>query len=94
MGRINETIELQAQVMALEPRVMFVSRDQQWNLYVAGRFEEAEAEYQRSQTLDAATPTPISWPCCALWRAGPRSQALRKLFQGIWSGQPTAAVGA
>jgi tetratricopeptide (TPR) repeat protein len=31
---------------------MFVSRDQQWNLYAAGRFEESEAEYQRSQTLD------------------------------------------
>ena len=69
MGRIDETIELQAQVMALEPRAMFVSRDQQWNLYAAGRFEEAEAEYQRSQTLDGSHSTPISWPCCAVWRA-------------------------
>ena len=51
-GRINETIELQSRVMALEPQAMFVSRDQQWNLYAAGRFEESEAEYQRSQTLD------------------------------------------
>ena len=51
-GRINESIELQAQVIALEPRAMMVSRDQQFNLYAAGRFEEAEAEYQRSQTLD------------------------------------------
>jgi TolB-like protein/tetratricopeptide (TPR) repeat protein/predicted Ser/Thr protein kinase len=52
MGRIDETIELQAQVIALEPQAMFVSRDQQWNLYAAGRFEEAEVEYQRSKTLD------------------------------------------
>ena len=58
MGRIDETIELQAQVMALEPRAMFVSRDQQWNLYAAGRFEEAEAEYQRSQTLDGSHSNP------------------------------------
>jgi tetratricopeptide (TPR) repeat protein len=45
-GRINETIELQSQVMTLEPRAMFVSRDQQFNLYAAGRFEEVEAEHQ------------------------------------------------
>jgi TolB-like protein/predicted Ser/Thr protein kinase len=51
-GRINETIELQAQVMALEPRALFVSRDQQYNLYAAGRFKEVEAEYQRSRKLD------------------------------------------
>jgi hypothetical protein len=38
--------------MALEPQAMFVSRDQQWNNYAAGRFEESEAEYRRSQTLD------------------------------------------
>jgi hypothetical protein len=47
-GRLNETIELQSQVMALEPRAMFVSRDLQFDFYAAGRFEEAEAEYQRS----------------------------------------------
>ncbi|HKX99400.1 MAG TPA: protein kinase [Steroidobacteraceae bacterium] len=51
-GRINESIELQAQVLALEPRAMWVSRDQQFNLYAAGRFDESEAEYQRSRTLD------------------------------------------
>src|SRR5262245_6476279 len=51
-GRINETIELQARVMALEPQALFVSRDQQWNLYAARRFEEAEDEYRRSLALD------------------------------------------
>ena len=57
-GRFNETIELQAQVMALEPRAIFPSRDQQFNLFAAGRFEEVEAEYQRSQTLDGNHANP------------------------------------
>jgi TolB-like protein/tetratricopeptide (TPR) repeat protein len=51
-GRINETIELQSRVMALEPQAMFVSRDLQWDNYAAGRFDESEAEYRRSQTLN------------------------------------------
>ena len=51
-GRINESIDLQAQVMALEPRALFASRDQQYNLYAARRFKEVEAEYQRSRMLD------------------------------------------
>jgi tetratricopeptide (TPR) repeat protein len=44
-GRINETIELQSQVRALD-------------LYAARRFDEAEAEYQRSRTLDGSHVTP------------------------------------
>jgi TolB-like protein len=51
-GRINESIELQAQVITLEPRALIVSTHQQFNLYSAGRFEESEAEYQRSRMLD------------------------------------------
>ena len=46
--------------MTLEPQAMFVSRDQQWNLYAARRFEESEAEYQRSQTLDGNHVEPDS----------------------------------
>jgi TolB-like protein/tetratricopeptide (TPR) repeat protein/predicted Ser/Thr protein kinase len=85
-GRIDEAIELQAQVMILEPQAMFVSRDQQWNLYAAGRFEETEAEYQRSQTLDGSHDEP---DFVALLRGLARQdgdpQALRELFQGVWS---------
>lgn len=85
MGRINETIDLQAQVIALEPRVMFVSRDQQWNLYVAGRFEEAEAEYQRSQTLDGNHSEPNSLALVrGLARQDADPRALRELFLGAW----------
>ena len=86
MGRIDETIELQARVIALEPRVMIVSRDQQFNLYAAGRFEETEAEYQRSQTLDGnhanANFLALSR---ALARQNADPQALRELFQAAWS---------
>jgi tetratricopeptide (TPR) repeat protein len=85
MGRIDETIELQAQVMALEPRVMFVSRDQQFNLYAAGRFEEAEAEYQRSQTLDGSHSNPNFVALLrGLARQDADPQILRELFHGAW----------
>ena len=96
MGRIDETIELQAQVMALEPRVMFVSRDQQWNLYVAGRFEEAEAEYQRSQTLDGSHSDPNFLALLrGLARQDADPQALRELFQRcLVRGRAAAAVVA
>ena len=83
-GRIDETIELQAQVMALEPRAMFVSRDQQWNLYAAGRFEEAEAEYQRSQTLDGNHSDPDFLALLrGLARQDADPQTLRELFQRL-----------
>jgi len=81
-GRINETIELQSRVLALEPRAMFVSRDLQFDLYAAGRFEEAEAEYQRSLTLHG---NHANVDALALTRALARPdsdpQALRDLFQ-------------
>jgi serine/threonine protein kinase/tetratricopeptide (TPR) repeat protein len=53
-GRLNEAIDLSARVIALEPQAMFASVDLQGGLYIAERFEEAEAEYQRSQTLDGS----------------------------------------
>ena len=86
MGRFDEGIELQAQVMALEPRWMFVSRDQQWNLYAAGRFEEAEAEYQRSQTLDGNHFEPHYVALLrGLARQDADPQTLRELFQRVYS---------
>ena len=84
VGRFDETIELQAQMLALEPQAMFVSAEQQWNLYAAGRFEEAEAEYQRSQTLAGSH---FSSDLAALLRGLARPdadpQTLRELFQGL-----------
>ena len=82
-GRLNETIELQSQVMALEPRAMFVSRDLQFDLYAAGRFEEAEAEYQRSRTLDGSHTTPDLLAFIrGLARPNADMQALRALVEG------------
>jgi TolB-like protein len=52
LGRLDATIALVDQVKTREPLAMFVSRDQQFNYWSAGRLEEAEAEYQRSRTLD------------------------------------------
>ncbi len=52
VGRISEEIELRARIIALEPRWIWVSRDQQKSLHAAGRFDEAEAEYQRSRALE------------------------------------------
>jgi TolB-like protein len=85
-GRFDEGIELAAQVIAIEPRVMFASRDQQWNLYIAGRFEELEAEYQRSQTLDGSHSDPNFLALMrALARQDADPRALRELFQQAWS---------
>ena len=84
-GRIDETIEMQARVMTLEPRAMFVSRDQQWNLYAAGRFEEAEAEYQRSQTLDGGHSEPDMVALLrGLARPDADPQALHALLQRVF----------
>ena len=81
-GRINESIELQSQVMTLEPRAIFVSRDQQFNLYAAGRFEEVEAEYQRSRALDGNHTNPDLLAFTrGLARQDADPQALRELLQ-------------
>jgi len=83
-GRIDETLEMQAQVMTLEPQAMFVSRDLQWDLYAAGRFEESEAEYRRSQTLDGSHSEPdLVAFLRVLARPEPDPQTLRDLFQRL-----------
>jgi hypothetical protein len=81
-GRINETIELQAQVMALEPRALFVSRDQQYNLYAARRFKDVELEYQRSRTLDGNhTSSDLLAFTRGLARKDAEPKALRQLLE-------------
>jgi hypothetical protein len=57
-GRLEETILLMARVQAIEPLAMFVSRDQQWNLTAARRFDEAGAEYERSLRLEGSRIEP------------------------------------
>lgn len=51
MGRIEETIELEAEEGRLAPLSTWISRNQQYNYFAAGRAAEAEAEYQRSRAM-------------------------------------------
>lgn len=60
VGHLNEGVALADRVKAIEPLAMYLSRDQQWNLTAARRYEEAEAEYQRSKTLDGNHDQPNS----------------------------------
>jgi TolB-like protein/tetratricopeptide (TPR) repeat protein len=84
VGRVEETVELINRLKAIEPLAMFMSRDQQWNLTAAGRFDEAEAEYQRSKTLDGsrAQPTQIAF-LRMLAREDADPQALRVLHREL-----------
>jgi TolB-like protein/tetratricopeptide (TPR) repeat protein len=58
VGRIEEVIALIERVRTIEPLVMYVSRDLQWDLTAVGRFEEAEVEYERSKSLDGSHSGP------------------------------------
>jgi len=58
VGRIDETIDIVARVIRIEPLVMFPSRDQQWNLTAGRRFAEAAAEYQRSREFEGSHTMP------------------------------------
>jgi serine/threonine protein kinase/tetratricopeptide (TPR) repeat protein len=52
VGHFDETIELVQRVIKTEPLVMFPSRDQQFNLIAARRYQEADAEYERSREFE------------------------------------------
>ncbi len=52
VGHLDETVAVVEQLKAIEPLAMFISRDLQYDYTAARRIEDAEAEYQRSLTLD------------------------------------------
>ena len=87
-GRLEETIQLMARLQAIEPLVMFVSRDQQWNLTAGRRFDEAAAEYQRSLRLDGSLiePSVIAF-LRMLARNDGDLKALRKVYDGTVEAQ-------
>ena len=58
VGRLEETARIVGELKAIEPLAMFVSRDQQWNLTALRRYDDAEAEYQRSKTLAGSYAEP------------------------------------
>ncbi len=58
VGRLEETARIVGELQAIESLAMFVSRDQQWNLTALRRYDDAEAEYQRSKTLAGSYAEP------------------------------------
>ncbi|MGH8063384.1 MAG: hypothetical protein ACREO7_15370, partial [Pseudoxanthomonas sp.] len=58
MGHLEETIALVEQVRAIEPMALFLSRDLQYDYVAARRYEDAEAEYQRSLKLQGSQLEP------------------------------------
>ncbi len=90
MGHLNETIALVEQVRAVEPMALFLSRDLQYDYTAARRYEDAEAEYRRSLTLEGSQFEPRY---VAFFRhlAGKRSGAtdsLRALHQQLLDEAP------
>ena len=58
VGRLEETFRIVGELQAIEPLAMFMSRDQQWILTSLRRYEDVEAEYQRSRTLAGSRAGP------------------------------------
>jgi TolB-like protein len=63
VGHLDETVAVVEQLKTIEPLAMFISRDLQYDYTAARRFDDAEAEYQRSLTLDGndAGPTVLAF---------------------------------
>ena len=52
VGHLDETVAVVEQLKVIEPLAMFISRDLQYDYTAARRIDDAEAEYQRSLSLD------------------------------------------
>jgi len=80
VGYLDETVDVIEQLKAVEPLAMFISRDLQYDYTAARRIEDAEAEYQRSLTLDGneTEPTALAFHR-TLARADADPKVLREL---------------
>ena len=58
VGYLDETVAVVEQLKAIEPLAMFISRDLQYDYTAARRIDDAEAEYQRSLSLDGNDTEP------------------------------------
>ena len=58
VGHLDETVAVVEQLKAIEPLAMFISRDLQYDYTAARRIDDAEAEYQRSLSLDGNDTEP------------------------------------
>jgi TolB-like protein len=63
VGHLDETVDVVEQLKAVEPLAMFISRDLQYDYTAARRIDDAEAEYQRSLSLegDDRQPTGLAF---------------------------------
>ena len=60
VGHLDETVAVVEQLKAIEPLAMFISRDLQYDYTAARRIDDAEAEYQRSLSLDGNDTEPTA----------------------------------
>jgi TolB-like protein len=60
VGHLDETVAVIEQLKAVEPLAMFISRDLQYDYAAARRIDDAEAEYQRSLSLDGNDTEPTN----------------------------------
>ena len=60
VGYLDETVAVVEQLRAIEPLAMFISRDLQYDYTAARRIDDAEAEYQRSLSLDGNDTEPTA----------------------------------
>ncbi len=58
VGHLDETVAVVEQLKAIEPLAMFISRDLQYDYTAARRIDDAEAEYQRSLSLEGSDTSP------------------------------------
>jgi TolB-like protein len=58
VGRLDETVAVVEQLKTIEPLAMFISRDLQFDYTAARRYDDAEAEYQRSLRLEGNDTEP------------------------------------
>ena len=86
VGHLEETVALVERLRTIEPQMMFLSRDLQYDYIAARRFPESETEYRRSLALEGNPVGPAEVAFCA--HAG--GQRLRSGSAGR-SASPTAA---
>jgi len=80
VGHLDETVAVVEQLKTIEPLAMFISRDLQYDYTAARRIDDAEAEYQRSLSLEGndQQPTALAFHRM-LARPDPDPKALRDL---------------
>jgi TolB-like protein len=89
VGRLDETVAVVEQLKAVEPLAMFISRDLQYDYTAARRIDDAEAEYQRSLSLEGNDTGPTG---LAFHRMLARSEADPKALRDL-HGRLAKALG-